>query len=150
VAEQAAEWHAIVSTPQEIRESVQAGGPHHRVWKRVVARLAQLDKAADDTGCRDESAGRAVRQRRTGRRRRRGPCFRELAGASANRGRSVFRLVSLRDGDGKTLDPERWTRLIDLSLREAGERYASTADLPGRARYGHFTSANNSWEQIAL
>jgi MoxR-like ATPase len=49
VAEQAAEWYSAVATPQEIRETVHAGGPRHRVWQRVVARLAVLDRAAPDT-----------------------------------------------------------------------------------------------------
>jgi MoxR-like ATPase len=49
VAEQAAEWYSVVATPQEIRETVQAGGPRHRVWKRAVAWLSALDKAAPET-----------------------------------------------------------------------------------------------------
>jgi MoxR-like ATPase len=49
VAEQAAEWCGLITTPQAVRESVQAGGQLHQVWKRVVARLAALDKAAPDT-----------------------------------------------------------------------------------------------------
>jgi hypothetical protein len=49
VAEQAAEWYSVVATPQEIHETVQAGGPRHRVWQRVVSRLSALDKAAPDT-----------------------------------------------------------------------------------------------------
>jgi MoxR-like ATPase len=49
VAEQAAEWYSVVATPQEIHETVHAGGPRHRVWQRIVARLAALDRAAPDT-----------------------------------------------------------------------------------------------------
>jgi len=49
VAEQAAEWYSMVATPQDIHETVQAGGPRHRVWQRVVSRLSTLDKAAPDT-----------------------------------------------------------------------------------------------------
>jgi hypothetical protein len=49
VAEQAAEWYSVVATPQEIHETVQAGGPRHRVWKQAVARLATLDKAEPGT-----------------------------------------------------------------------------------------------------
>lgn len=49
VAEQAAEWYSMVAMPQEIRQTVVAGGPHHRVWQRVVERLAALDKFAPQT-----------------------------------------------------------------------------------------------------
>ena len=49
VAEQAAEWYAVTATPQDIHESVQANGPRHRVWKRVVARLAALERNSPET-----------------------------------------------------------------------------------------------------
>jgi MoxR-like ATPase len=49
VAEQAAEWYSVVATSQGIHETVQAGGPRHRVWQRVVSRLSALDKNAPDT-----------------------------------------------------------------------------------------------------
>jgi MoxR-like ATPase len=49
VAEQAAEWYAVICTPQDVHESVQADSARHRVWKRVVASLAALDKKSPDT-----------------------------------------------------------------------------------------------------
>ena len=49
VAEQAAEWYAISATPQNISETVQAGGPRHRVWKRVLSLLSYLDPQDPET-----------------------------------------------------------------------------------------------------
>ena len=49
VAEQAAEWYALVATPQDVQESVQADGARHRVWKRIVSRLAALEKESPET-----------------------------------------------------------------------------------------------------
>jgi MoxR-like ATPase len=51
IAEQAAEWYAVTATPQDVCESVQADSPRHRVWKRVVGRLAALDKHSPDSVC---------------------------------------------------------------------------------------------------
>ncbi len=59
-----------------------------------------------------------------------------------------FRIISLRGGNGAVLDPSRWSGIIDLSLAAAGERYARTANLPGIARNGHFTSGELGWEEI--
>jgi hypothetical protein len=63
-------------------------------------------------------------------------------------GDEAFRIVSLRDGNGITLDSRRWGQLMDLSLASAGESYALTPTLPFLARYGHFTSPDQSWEAI--
>jgi S-adenosylmethionine synthetase len=63
-------------------------------------------------------------------------------------GDEVFRIVSLRDGNGKVLDSRRWAGLMDLSLAAAGESYARTPGLPVLARYGHFTSPDRPWEAI--
>ena len=49
VAEQAAEWYAVTATPQNVNETVQGGGSRHKVWTRVVAVLAGLDKNDPDT-----------------------------------------------------------------------------------------------------
>jgi hypothetical protein len=48
VAEQAAEWYAVAATPQNIRLTVHSGGPRHKVWRKVVALLAGLDKDDPD------------------------------------------------------------------------------------------------------
>jgi S-adenosylmethionine synthetase len=63
-------------------------------------------------------------------------------------GDEAFRIVSLRDGNGMTLNSRRWARLMDLSLASAGESYALTPTLPAPARYGHFTSPDRPWEAI--
>jgi S-adenosylmethionine synthetase len=63
-------------------------------------------------------------------------------------GDEEFRIVSLRTGDGKALDPHPWAALMDRSLVAAGERYALTPDLPALARYGHFTCPNRPWEAM--
>jgi hypothetical protein len=60
----------------------------------------------------------------------------------------VFRIVSLRDGKGMTLESRRWARLMDDSFASAGESYALTPTLPSLARYGHFTSPDRPWETI--
>ena len=60
----------------------------------------------------------------------------------------AFRIISVRDGKGASLDPARWAALMDLSLGAAGERYALTQDLLSVARHGHFTSADHPWEEI--
>jgi S-adenosylmethionine synthetase len=74
-----------------------------------------------------------------------GECFATLA---IFPGDPAFRIVSLRDGESRPLDPARWAQLIDLSLASAGERYALTRDLPALARHGHFTLAERAWEEI--
>ena len=63
-------------------------------------------------------------------------------------GDEAFRVVSLRDGNGKVLDSRRWAGLMDLSLAAAGESYARTPGLSALARYGHFTSPDRPWEAI--
>jgi MoxR-like ATPase len=49
VAEQAAEWCAVTATPQNLNETVHAGGPRHRVWKQVLSLLARLDPHDPET-----------------------------------------------------------------------------------------------------
>jgi hypothetical protein len=49
VAEQAAEWYAVTVTPQNINETVHGGGPRHKVWTRIVALLAGLNKYDPET-----------------------------------------------------------------------------------------------------
>ena len=49
MAEQAAEWYAIMATPQNVNETVQANGPRHEVWKQLVALLARLDRNDPET-----------------------------------------------------------------------------------------------------
>jgi hypothetical protein len=51
IAEQAAEWYAVTATPQNLNESVQAGGPRHQVWKRVLCLLSRLDPSEPETPC---------------------------------------------------------------------------------------------------
>jgi hypothetical protein len=63
-------------------------------------------------------------------------------------GDEAFHIVSLRNGNGTTLESRRWARLMDLSLSSAGESYALTSTLPALARYGHFTSPDRPWEAI--
>jgi MoxR-like ATPase len=49
IAEQAAGLYALVASPQEVRETVHADGPRHRVWQQVVATLAGLDGDDSET-----------------------------------------------------------------------------------------------------
>jgi MoxR-like ATPase len=49
VAEQAATWCAVTATPQSLNETVHAGGPRHRVWKKVLSLLARLDAQDPET-----------------------------------------------------------------------------------------------------
>jgi S-adenosylmethionine synthetase len=63
-------------------------------------------------------------------------------------GETAFRILSLRCAQGTVLNNRRWDGLVDLSLASAGECYAAVRDLPGLARYGHFTVAERVWERI--
>lgn len=49
VAEQCAELYALVSTPQNLHESITAGSVRHKTWLRLVHKLAELDDGARDT-----------------------------------------------------------------------------------------------------
>ena len=60
------------------------------------------------------------------------------------------RIVSLRDGAGLPLDPVRWSRLLDLSLAGAGDRYTGVTDLVEVARTGHFLDPARPWEQLGF
>jgi hypothetical protein len=50
VAEQCSTFYALVAAPQAVQEAVQAGGTRHRIWKRVVERLAPLPSGEPETG----------------------------------------------------------------------------------------------------
>src|ERR1043166_9111316 len=65
-------------------------------------------------------------------------------------GDQYFRLLSLIDGSSRDLGALAWSRLFDLSLESAGERYALTPNLARIAWYGHFTRGEQAWEQIRL
>ena len=64
-------------------------------------------------------------------------------------GDTDFRLISLKTPAAE-LDPARWAGLFDLSLESAGDRYATTPDLPAIARFGHFTNPAHPWERIVI
>lgn len=59
-------------------------------------------------------------------------------------------IVSLRDQSNNELDPERWSRLVNLSLESIGESYTGAHDLVDIARHGHFTNPEFVWERIHL
>ena len=42
VAQQCAEWYAVVATPQNIREVVSSGSVRHRVWQHILGTLAKF------------------------------------------------------------------------------------------------------------
>jgi S-adenosylmethionine synthetase len=65
-------------------------------------------------------------------------------------GDQAFRIVSLRNGNGMTLESRRWAQLMGLSLASEGESYALTPTLPSLARYGHFTSTDRPWEALGF
>ncbi len=65
-------------------------------------------------------------------------------------GDEAFSIVSLTDGNGRSIDPARWSRMFNLALGAAGERYTCGFDLVEIARHGHFTNPDLPWEQVCF
>jgi S-adenosylmethionine synthetase len=63
-------------------------------------------------------------------------------------GDETFSIVSLTEGNGATVDPERWSPMFNLALASAGDRYTGSANLVQVARHGHFTDAGFPWERV--
>jgi S-adenosylmethionine synthetase len=65
-------------------------------------------------------------------------------------GQPAGRVLSLIDQSGRSLDVQRWSSLIDLSLAGVGDRYTNRANLVEVATQGHFTSPERIWERLSL
>jgi S-adenosylmethionine synthetase len=65
-------------------------------------------------------------------------------------GATALRVIRLEGADGRLIDPNPWTSLIDLSLAAAGDRWARTPNLAAIARYGHFQDSTLDWERIGF
>lgn len=65
-------------------------------------------------------------------------------------GDTEARLIRLIDDTGRSLDPARWQRLLDLRLESVGDAWTDTIDLADTARHGHFTSATRPWEEMMV
>jgi S-adenosylmethionine synthetase len=63
-------------------------------------------------------------------------------------GDTAFRILRVDAETGRYIDPRHWESLLDLTLAEAGDRWAQTPDLASIARHGHFLDPSAPWEQI--
>lgn len=65
-------------------------------------------------------------------------------------GTDSARILRLETPDGLLLAPDRWERLLNLSLAYAGDRYARTPCLADIACWGHFTDPRLPWERMSF